>query len=71
MIHFQINFCPSGSAMNVRYKKCSFNDLSYECLGSWKGSDNQNYLALIDSGDSHDPKYRCAVSILKLTLKSN
>lgn len=62
----ELDNCPSGSAINLRFRQCTFSD--YEatlfCLGQWKGLDGQNFLALMNTGyPSFGPKYRCAVSV--------
>lgn len=61
----ELDNCPSGSAMNLRFRQCTFSDYEarLECLGQWKGYDGQNFLALMNTGHiSFGPKYRCAVS---------
>nr|CAD7262434.1 unnamed protein product [Timema shepardi] len=60
----ELDNCPSGSELNLRFRGCSFDnhDITFRCLGDWHGSGNQRYLALLDTrmGDHH-PQYRCAV----------
>ncbi|XP_037050218.1 uncharacterized protein LOC119084372 isoform X1 [Bradysia coprophila] len=55
--------CPSGSAMNLRFRKCSFenHEITFECLGHWQVG-NRKYLALMNSrnGERLGPQYRCA-----------
>ncbi|KAJ6634781.1 hypothetical protein Bhyg_13360 [Pseudolycoriella hygida] len=55
--------CPSGSAMNLRFRKCSFenHEITFECLGHWSVG-SRNYLALMNSrnGEKLGPQYRCA-----------
>lgn len=61
----ELDNCPSGSALNLRFRQCTFKDYgaTLECLGQWKGHDNQNFVAFMNTGDqSFGPKYRCAVS---------
>ena len=63
----ELDSCPSGSSLNLRFKNCAFADqgITFECLGHWKGLKNQNYLAVMNiNGDQRlGPAYRCAVSI--------
>lgn len=69
----EIDNCPSGSSLNLRFRQCSFHDYSatFECLGQWKGHDNQNFVAFMNTGhQSFGPKYRCAVSIFFPSLRS-
>lgn len=62
--------CPSGSILNFRLRGCNAisntADLMFECLASWTGSNNENYLIFSDKrvSNSMKPKYRCAVSNL-------
>nr|CAD7405108.1 unnamed protein product [Timema cristinae] len=71
----ELDNCPSGSELNLRFRGCSFDshgkwiqlldvvsDITFRCLGDWHGSGNQRYLALLDTrmGDHH-PQYRCAL----------
>ena len=56
---------------NFHFQGCSFpsREMHYKCLGSWKASDGQNYLALMDTelpqlGEEIRPRYRCGVSPL-------
>lgn len=62
----ELDNCPSGSAMNIRFRQCSFEnrDVTFECLGQWQGLGQQNYVALVNSQSSttFGPQYRCAVS---------
>lgn len=61
----ELDDCPSGSAINLRFRQCTFSDYeaTLECMGQWKGHDGQNFLALMNTGyASFGPKYRCAVS---------
>lgn len=63
----ELDNCPSGSALNLRFRQCTFNDYeaTLECLGQWKGYENQNFIALMNTGpESFGPKYRCAVRFL-------
>ncbi|XP_058058208.1 uncharacterized protein LOC131209215 [Anopheles bellator] len=60
----EVDNCPSGSALNLHFRNCGFADreVTFECLGHWRGFRNQNYLALLSTGDDTHlgPKYRCA-----------
>lgn len=63
----ELDDCPTGpgSALNLHFRGCSFDnhDIMFECLGDWEGSDNQYYLALLDTrlhGEQR-PQYRCAL----------
>ncbi|XP_049536613.1 uncharacterized protein LOC125951684 [Anopheles darlingi] len=60
----EVDNCPSGSALNLHFRNCGFADreVTFECLGHWRGYRNQNYLALLSTGDDTHlgPKYRCA-----------
>lgn len=61
----EIDNCPSGSAINIRFRKCTFEnyETTLECLGNWKGYGEQNYVAFINKGvNQFGPQYRCAVS---------
>lgn len=62
----ELDTCPSGSAMNLRFKKCSFENhaIRFECLGHWTDHNNKKYLALMNTRaqDKLGPHYRCAVS---------
>lgn len=64
----ELDTCPSGSAMNLRFKKCSFENhaIRFECLGHWTDHNNKKYLALMNTRaqDKLGPHYRCAVSYL-------
>lgn len=61
----ELDSCPSGSQMNLRFKGCSFedHDIKFDCLGHWTGNDNQKYVALMNakSTDTLGPQYRCAI----------
>jgi hypothetical protein len=61
--------CPSGSILNFRLRGCTATpnvvDLKFECLASWSGPNNENYLIFADNNrqsNGQKPKYRCAVS---------
>ncbi|XP_029723594.2 uncharacterized protein LOC109404186 [Aedes albopictus] len=60
----EVDNCPSGSALNLRFRNCAFHDqeVTFECLGHWRGLRNQNYLALVNTNNDArlGPKYRCA-----------
>ncbi|XP_076262608.1 uncharacterized protein LOC143197765 isoform X2 [Rhynchophorus ferrugineus] len=60
-----VDTCPSGSTLNFRLRSCSFDsyDLRFDCLGHWKGSNNDTFLVFTDSRhlDGQKPKYRCAL----------
>lgn len=60
----EIDTCPSGSAINIRFRECTFEtvDITFECFGHWVGLDNQNYLVLMNtrSQEKLGPQYRCA-----------
>lgn len=62
----ELDNCPSGSAMNLRFRQCSFEnrEITFECLGQWQGIGQQNYMALVNSQSNTNfgPQYRCAVS---------
>lgn len=63
----EMDNCPSGSALNIRFRQCTFRDYepTLECLGQWKGHDNQNFIAFMNTGNhSFGPIYRCAVSVI-------
>ncbi len=65
----EINFCPSGSSMNVHYKNCpEDHHVVYECLGNWKFKGHR-YMALIEN-TVHSPIYRCAVSIIAFSQQN-
>lgn len=59
----EIDTCPSGSSINIRFRECSFDelDVAFECIGHWVGLDNQNYLVLMNtrSREKLGPQYRC------------
>ncbi|GLH02738.1 Uncharacterized protein GBIM_08701, partial [Gryllus bimaculatus] len=46
----QVDSCPSGSQLNMRYRNCNFPDfdVTYACLGHWEGPAGQHYLALLN-----------------------
>ncbi|XP_064116728.1 uncharacterized protein LOC135222585 [Macrobrachium nipponense] len=59
--------CPYGIGFNVLYKDCSFPSplrSGLQCLGSWIGEDDVDYLAVIDTsvkeGDDA-PKFKCGM----------
>ncbi|CAG9816708.1 unnamed protein product [Phaedon cochleariae] len=60
-----VNSCPSGSTLNFRMKNCTFesHDIKFECLGHWKGMDDEVFMIFTDSRHLNNmrPKYRCAV----------
>lgn len=61
----ELDNCPSGSAMNLRFRQCSFenHEITLECLGHWQGLEGQKYMALMNAR-KHErlgPQYRCAV----------
>lgn len=70
----ELDTCPSGSAMNLRFKKCSFENhaIRFECLGHWTDHNNKKYLALMNTRaqDKLGPHYRCAVSCFFLLVLS-
>ncbi|KAF7491320.1 hypothetical protein SSS_06808 [Sarcoptes scabiei] len=65
----EMSNCPHGNALNVKFRKCSFNtmDIHFLCLGDWEASNsnnNERYLALMDlreSLETNRPKYRCGL----------
>ncbi|KPM09397.1 hypothetical protein QR98_0079310 [Sarcoptes scabiei] len=65
----EMSNCPHGNALNVKFRKCSFNtmDIHFLCLGDWEASNsnnNERYLALMDlreSLETNRPKYRCGI----------
>lgn len=62
----ELDNCPSGSSLNLRFRQCTFHDYgaTLECLGQWKGHDEQNFVAFMNTGyQSFGPKYRCAVRV--------
>ncbi|XP_025834696.1 uncharacterized protein LOC108738245 isoform X1 [Agrilus planipennis] len=61
-----LDSCPFGSHLNFRFRQCNVNDfdVSFECLGHWKGPNGENYLALTDKRQTNNPKavqYKCAL----------
>ncbi|CAG9855095.1 unnamed protein product [Phyllotreta striolata] len=60
-----VNSCPSGSTLNVMLRNCTFEgyDMKFECLGHWKGVDDERYVVFTDSRHLTNlrPKYRCAI----------
>lgn len=62
----EMDNCPSGSAINLRFRNCSFEnrEVKFECLGHWQGLEQQKYMALMNTrvNDKLGPQYRCAVS---------
>lgn len=62
----ELDSCPSGSAINLRFRQCSFEnrEITFECLGHWQGVGQQNYMVLLNSqpNSNFGPQYRCAVS---------
>ncbi|MPC67653.1 hypothetical protein E2C01_061831 [Portunus trituberculatus] len=67
----EISNCPLGFGYNVTYRDCSFSPVpisrGLQCLGSWLGEDNINYLAVRDTSATPDqphlPRFRCGVSL--------
>ncbi|XP_065350455.1 uncharacterized protein LOC135946249 isoform X2 [Cloeon dipterum] len=61
----QFNNCPSGSELNLKFRRCAFHDhdITFQCLGHWAGQGGQRYLALMDKRQGLDLKqrYRCAL----------
>lgn len=61
----EMDSCPSGSAMNFRFRHCNFQsyETTLECLGHWTGYDGQKYMILVNTGvgEGFGPDYRCAV----------
>lgn len=61
----EMDNCPSGSAMNLRFRQCTFKDYetTLECLGHWQGYGGQQYMAMVNtqSKEQFGPQYRCAV----------
>ena len=60
--------CPSEFMLDLKFRNCDFPDfdMSFQCLGNWKGEDGRNYLSLLDTklpqlGEEPRPRYRCAV----------
>lgn len=66
----EIDSCPSGSALNIRFRDCDSRsyETTLECLGHWIGYDGQKYMALVNTehGEKFGPDYRCAVSLIGL-----
>ncbi|KAG5885062.1 hypothetical protein JTB14_018292 [Gonioctena quinquepunctata] len=61
-----VNSCPSGSTLNFILRNCTFEnyDMRFECLGHWKGLDEETFMIFTDSrhlNSNIEPKYRCAV----------
>ncbi|XP_072402400.1 uncharacterized protein [Diabrotica undecimpunctata] len=60
-----LNSCPSGSTLNFMLRNCTFKgyDMKFECLGHWKGIDDETFVIFTDSRYMSNlrPKYRCAV----------
>ncbi|RZB39833.1 uncharacterized protein BDFB_000211, partial [Asbolus verrucosus] len=61
-----VDSCPSGSILNFRLRGCFSNsnvDLTFECLGSWGGPNNERFLIFTDNRQTNGqkPKYRCAL----------
>ena len=61
--------CQQGDKFELQFRGCTFPDkeMSFKCLGSWRGGDGQKYAALMDTklpqlGEQARPRYRCAVS---------
>lgn len=71
----ELDNCPSGSAINLRFRKCSFenHEVTLECLGHWQDLDGVKYMALLNAGAQNKlgPQYRCAVSVFSLLFCSN
>ncbi|KFM60337.1 hypothetical protein X975_02466, partial [Stegodyphus mimosarum] len=61
----EVSNCPSSNTLGVKFRQCSFPDMdvSFRCLGDWEGSNNDNYLALMDlRTDSEErSKFRCGM----------
>ncbi|XP_045102880.1 uncharacterized protein LOC123499210 isoform X2 [Portunus trituberculatus] len=65
----EISNCPLGFGYNVTYRDCSFSPVpisrGLQCLGSWLGEDNINYLAVRDTSATPDqphlPRFRCGM----------
>ena len=60
--------CPAEFMLDLRFRNCDFPDfdMSFQCLGDWRGEDGRNYLSLLDTklpqlGEAARPRYRCAV----------
>lgn len=65
----EIDNCPSNSAINIRFRKCTFDnyETTLECLGSWSGYDGQQFVAFFNKDNGYfGPQYRCAVSLMGL-----
>jgi len=81
----QAGNCPEGYKLDLNFRGCNFPDLdmSFQCLGHWRGEDGQNYLSLLDTklpqlGEEPRPRYRCAMyladpitGVTHLTLSSD
>ncbi|XP_046681991.1 uncharacterized protein LOC124368723 isoform X1 [Homalodisca vitripennis] len=56
-----------GPQLDVHFQGCShqYNDVTFDCLGDWAGTDGQRFLALYDTsvlaGTDYRPQYRCAL----------
>ncbi|KAH7642800.1 hypothetical protein HUG17_9491 [Dermatophagoides farinae] len=66
----EMSNCPHGNALNVKFRKCSFQtmDIHFLCLGDWPTTtttnSNERYLALMDlreAPEANRPKYRCGL----------
>ncbi|XP_037088194.1 uncharacterized protein LOC119108672 isoform X1 [Pollicipes pollicipes] len=62
----QISNCPYGFGLHLRFSDCSFRqdlNMTFQCLGDWQDNNGNNFMALLDEGDSNDkrPRYRCAM----------
>ncbi|PSN54332.1 hypothetical protein C0J52_10680, partial [Blattella germanica] len=62
----ELDNCPSGSDLNLRFRNCRFQnrDVTFQCLGHWAGPGDQHYLALRDTSSMSEhrlPPYRCAL----------
>ena len=60
--------CPGEFMIDLKFRGCDFPDIdmSFQCLGHWKGEDGLSYLSLLDMklpqlGEEPRPRYRCAV----------
>ncbi|XP_043225556.1 uncharacterized protein LOC122383317 [Amphibalanus amphitrite] len=62
----QISNCPLGFGLHLNFNGCSFRpnlNMTFECLGDWRDSSGNSFVALLDTGAADDkrPRYRCAM----------
>lgn len=62
----ELSNCPYGFGLNIKYQDCSFSNMNtgLQCLGSWVGADEREYLTVWDPNvkDGDDkPMYKCGI----------